>query len=205
MLSLLCLAAMALPSPYGIEPRYFPAQDESSLERQIYNDLRSVSNLLRVNIHNRTPGDSVLSIQAVEDEQFTIILDTQATGYDDSGRVSERVVWLLFRTRVYLDVSDSEAQELVNNLNRGQWVGTYYIDTDGELMFRWSHNICSDDGMALSELVDGIVRGLQVTKNGWRAATQLRLQLSSMEEAAPGPLFLPADEEAGRARDKAWC
>lgn len=194
-------AAQAVPGFGPAQPAMlYVVQDESSLEHQIGDYLRSKG--LKVLYRSASPNGNGNGATATDDgllllfslgnkmPDFSVLIDTQPSASDPKrpGVATERAVTIRLYTGTYVRPAQrNEALDLLCARHRRVWAGTYWVDTDGELVCSWVLNITSA-GLPVENVVDAVVRIVSNWEDFFPTAKPI------MGEYRPGRL-MPAPTE----------
>jgi hypothetical protein len=180
-------------APAAVSPLLKVCQDEATLEKQIEAWLRTVKEVpgVKLSYADKEEQDAgvLIPVDCEGVPHLRVVIDTAASGRDDAGKVTERMI----SVDSYYVLPDAaktpEARAKLLELNN-TWMrdngspDKVYIDKDGDVYFATTINIPGPDVSVSAELVfDAIAR----TRPFWEAYYPLlKKELNLPDEEAGG-------------------
>lgn len=148
------------PAARAADDMLVVTQDESSMERVIESNLKTVHNLT-INEKFATADDLYLDVPMKGDPSpaYRFMIDTQPANRDDkTHQVIERTILVNLNSNVKVPAGNRAAVlDILNDYNRKKIFACAYIDTDGEIILGWDLNVLSQ-GLPVENVYDIIAR-----------------------------------------------
>lgn len=189
---LLAAAPLARSQEAGpVDPLLTVSQDESSLEKQIYDYLRIVKEVPdgQIRYFDEQESDMLLlyTIPCQDAPELTVLVDTEVSERDEEGTVIERVINVMTVFELPEDLKTNEDRDMLLDLNnfymREDWSpGCIFLDEAGDLVVRTAVNIPGPDAHVHAEMVYDAIARMQPF---WEDYFPLLLETLGLVEPAP--------------------